>query len=319
MALRNESAAGFTLVEVIIAVGIIVAMIAIFEPQLAFYAKHAQKIDTENRLKQLQEALTTAYRENALSIDDAPTNTFDLGATTLVTGQATAAEMSQIASYAGASPGDISLDGFKQPFQIFVSNPLSKQWDGVTLHYHVIAVVSMGADADSAGRRGVDPNTRFDPNTGILNLGGDDMGVVVDGYGIESGLARESRDKMISIANLYANYFQTQYLANVNRDVSVDYFARRGTNSNWDTTSQIQNTAGGTLSVVSANLAATLGIGPSDYTDAYGQTIQVDNSSPQVRNPDNPNANLQTPPFTAAIQTALPGGDVMRVGVSGAY
>lgn len=309
--------AGFTLVEIAIALGIIAALMAIMGPQISFTTRHMQKTETENRLAAVKDALETAYRENAKTVDDNSGNVLALGSSTLVNGWATAAMFQQVASYAGKSAAELALDGFRQPFRVFVSNQLSKPWNGVNVRYHVVAIVSMGADADSAARRTLSPGTTFNPNTGALILGGDDKGIVVDGYAIQVDLAKKSYDKLQKIADLYANYFQTQYLASIDRDIAVDYFAKDGANARWDQTSGIFATSGGT--VLAANLAGTLGLALADYTDAYGQVIQVDNASAQVRNPNNPDGNMNLPPYTAAVYTTLPGGDVLRVSVSGAY
>ena len=53
-------------------------------------------------------------------------------------------------------------------------------------------------------------------------------------------------------------------------------------------------------------------------TDLYGQVMQYDNCSNEVRNPQNADAARQVPPYTASIVTTLPGGNLLRVNAVGA-
>ncbi len=50
-----------------------------------------------------------------------------------------------------------------------------------------------------------------------------------------------------------------------------------------------------------------LGLAVNDVTDPWGQVYLIDNSTDAVRHPQNANAALTTPAYTARISTPIPG------------
>jgi hypothetical protein len=158
---------------------------------------------------------------------------------------------------------------------------------------------------------------------GELTLCGDDEGVLVDGFNIASDLLRQTLARMQTVVTAYQTYFQVRALSDPARDISINYFAAGGSPAErWDTAGPMPLSACSAPSPLVAasgpNPVGALGLSPLDATDLYGQVMQYDNCSNQVRNPQNTDVALQNPPYTASVVTALPGGGVLRVNAVGA-
>ena len=168
----------------------------------------------------------------------------------------------------------------------------------------------------------IDATTTLSP-IGVLTLGGDDKGILVDGRSLMQDKVTQSLAVVNRAADAYQTYFNTRYLANTTRDISIDYFANsdRGGNasSSWDFGGAMPNTGGNAVNMVNIGAHSVLGLTLSDVTDSFGQVLLIDNSSDAVRNPQNGTGALQTPGFTARISTSLPGGQTLSRTVVGSY
>ena len=309
---------GFTLLEIVVSIGLLMLATGLIASAFGPWMAFRQSMETERKLREIQQALTAAYNENALSVDNADGEvlTFPLGA--IASGTSTSAALMQpLTRYAGLSPAQMASDGFNTPYRVLVSGRLQQSVTGIAIYYHMAAVVS-------AGRNGKwDNATHLDGKSGELTLGGDDQGVVVDGYRIARAHYDETLVRMKKIAAVYQTYFSTRYLSDSSRNVAIDYFAQPCATSafpgQWDTGGGVPNTCSAMTALDASGAHAGLGFAPTDVVDSYGQPLQIDNSSPAVRSPDNPSAAMATPPYTATVATSLPGGYLLRVSMAGSY
>jgi type II secretory pathway pseudopilin PulG len=315
---KAKAEQGFTLLEIVLSIGLLMLatglLASAFGPWMAF----RQSMETDRKLKEVQQALAAAYKENALSVDNADGEALTFPSGAIASGSTTTAALMQpLARYAGLSPAQMASDGFNRPYRVLVSGRLQQSVSGISLYYHMAAVVS-------AGRNGKwDNATRLDSKSGELTLGGDDQGVVVDGYRIARAHYEDTLARMNKIASVYQTYFSTRYLSDLSRNVAIDYFAQPCATSvfpaQWDAGGGVANTCSAMTALDAAGAHAGLGFAATDVVDSYGQALQIDNSSPGVRSPDNPIAAMASPPYTAAVATSLPGGYLLRVSMAGTY
>ncbi|MDE3021185.1 MAG: prepilin-type N-terminal cleavage/methylation domain-containing protein [Pseudomonadota bacterium] len=334
---RSAAQGGFTLIEIIIALIVITLITGMIASSFGPWAKYKAKVDTENQLASIQQALTTAYEDNAAAIDNVSTATITLpGGNIASTAVATSTTFQPLISYSSMSPAAMYRDGYSKPLTVFVSNQLTTTIDNTVLSYHVIAVVSSGQ------RMGAEKST-FDPNTGILTLDPSETGIVINGLNIQYALYQQTMTKLQNIAKLYSNYYESRYMNDPSRSYGIDYFANTNggsgavsSNTSWDQTGCVNNSvmggsqnitngctasnpAGPAGSVAATGLESALGLSSDDVMDAWGNPIYVDNDSASVRSPDNPNAAMQIPPFTALIYANIVGGQTMAVSAAGTF
>jgi type II secretory pathway pseudopilin PulG len=316
---RKPSAAGFTLIEIVLAIFLLLLatslVAATFGPWLVF----TQGLQTERKLGEIQRALDAAYRDAAWEVDAEPEARLVLAHGAIESAVvADSNTFAPIEGYAALSAAQMAGDGFNMPHRVFVSKQIRRAVAGTILSYHVIAIVSMG-------KNGVlDAGTRFDAEQGLLRLGGDDKGVVIDGYPIARGNYEQTLLKLNKLAGIYQVYFQTRYLADTQRDAAVDYFAGACSGSSaeslWDGgEGAARNTCGTEMPLDPEESQRVFGMAPGDITDAFGQRLRLDNASVHTRNPENPTAGMSSPPYSAILSATLPGGVALQVSVVGSY
>jgi prepilin-type N-terminal cleavage/methylation domain-containing protein len=336
---NSRRAAGFTLIEILVALALVTGLTLLMFQTLAPWLNLRQKIDTERRLDQIKSAIVTTYRTNAMGIEARSDATLQLsvgGATQLVTPSPiigsdpnrSCDQNPQAALALGLfltdDPQRSLNDGSKQPLCLHISARQTQVREGVTLHYHVIAVVAQGND----GRLG--SGTVFDAATGRLTVdpASDDSGILVNGFAIQHELYLETRRRIDRVASLYGSYFTARYLGNPARDYSIDYFV--GAAAPYDADAGVNGPlpTGALWQPVSTHLAA-LGLGPEEQTSVYesANLIEVANQkldagqltagTPQVQEPAT--KGIALPPYTALLRTALPGGTHLIRVVPGNY
>ncbi len=365
--------AGFTLWEVLIAGALISVLGAILIPNIASTVDYGNRQETESRLTSLKSAIRQAYAEHAMSVDDSPSQTINLLPGGNGAGQSSAvlrtgpsrppAQRTQyqeafamLGRYAGLPGGRAASDGFNAPWQVYVSNRLSRQWRGYAVYYHVIALVSnQGGDVVN-GQIQLDPGTGFDFRTGELTLGGDDAGITVSGFPIQTNLFETTIDRMNRFANIYEGYFRTNFKSNAQRDRSVDYFSQacpgQGTNENRFITYGIKNSCNRTFDYPAGNtnipftpqssgrcndaraliepgtgFDQAFGITDEAVRTAWGYTMgygvgpssHCGSQNVYSRNPQSRFSDYRDPPYTALIMAWAPGGVPIVVTASGAY
>lgn len=324
---------GFTLTEIAIVLAVLIPLVLfvldVLGPMLAFQGG----LDNRRQLAEVRQAFIAAYRDNPVTVDDVADARFVLPGGTIapvgpdpVTGRCTSgpATLAPLARYLAQSASTAFRDGFAAPMCLLMTERLSRSVSGVDTFYRVVAIVAPGSN----GRLDVAGNcTTGLSAAGELTLCGDDEGVLVDGFNIASDLLRQTLARMQVVATAYQVYFQTRALADPARDVSINYFASGGAPADrWDSggpmplsdCSAPSPLVVGTGPTAGTAPIAVLGLSPVDVTDFYGQVLRYDNCSNQVRSPQNADLALQTPPYTASIVTALPGGALLRVNAVGA-
>jgi prepilin-type N-terminal cleavage/methylation domain-containing protein len=316
MKLRRQS--GFTALEMMVSIALLGIFVYVTAPMLMSTLNSANKLETDHRIKDVQETLRAAYRINAFEIDSEPSNQLTVGGQpVLLSGAiATSTTLAWAEKYAASSTTLVYKDGYGRPWMFYVSNRLSNVVNGTTLYSHKIAIVSEGRN----GR--FDDGTSFDPTTGLLTLKGDDVGAVVDGFEVQSALFDLTKRRIDTLASAYQSYFLTRFQSNESRNLTVNYFAKgtRGSADStvFDTTGSVP-TSGGADAAAADILGPTLGLSAEAYQDAYGQSILIDNSSDSVRTPDNSNAGMQAPPYSVVLKTTLPGSVVATQAIIGTY
>ncbi len=307
---------GFSALEIIIAIAIVGMMAVTLLGPFGSYMDQYQKEDSAQRTKQLGAAIREAYRRELMTVGDAGGATVRFGGVDIPNNSlATASLLSPVERYASVSAKVLAQDGYNQAQRIFVSNELTQVVSGTTLSYRVIAIVSIGHNGAL--------DSTFDPATGSLTIGGDDTGEVINGYTYVREAYDDAARKLQSVATAYQNYFLTRYLANPSRSVGVDYFANTDasgtTTDTWDSTGTILSTGGAAVGVDTVNLPTALGLAINDVTTGSGAIIQVDNSSANVNQPDQPTATRALPPYSARLSAPLPGGNEIVATVTGIY
>lgn len=240
---RHRRHSGFTLIEILIAIGLMSLIIAVAYPIFHSMLVFGQQQKTHTRLAQAAAALKSAYESHAMMVDSQSSGQFFCAAGSLNTciknesttralpsaasattalGTTTSEALTAIAEAQGINVRNLEVDGFNRYFHYFVSNELKSQ-SCVTckpIHYRVVAVVSSG------GRNSLSPKTQFDPNTGQLLLGNGDQGVVVSGLPIEQAYYNQTKSQLRRIASAYGQFFISRFLSSSSRNPSIDYFSK---------------------------------------------------------------------------------------------
>ena len=315
---------GFSLPEMMVAI----VLAALFlntiaealTPALAFFGKQ----DTTAKLADLRLAIESAYKEDSRLVDAVPNAVFTVagGAINPVVPNATgrcetsANVFNPIARYLPSSASVSAMDGFGQGMCVYITTRQSWTINGLTYPYHTIAVVSPGYDG------AVDANTALSA-VGVLTLGGDDRGIVIDGRKVVGDLVETAMGQINRASTALASYFMTRYQSNASRDMGVNYFARTnraGTASaEFDSAGSMPNTGGAAVAITNNSAHTVLGLSVADVTDPWGGTLRLDNSSDAVRNPENSTVSMRSPGYTARISTTLPNGGTLERTVVGAY
>lgn len=321
---KSSKQSGFTLLEMMLSIGLASLLIVLISNATGSSITFYSRIETDSRLKDLRIALIAAYNDNATTVDADTSAVFTTSAGTLspllptvnnlCVGSSTT--FSSIARYLSSSSSDIWHDGFGRSFCIYLTPRQTITVNAVTYYYHSIAIVSAGVDG------AIDSSTALS-TSGELTLGGDDKGFLIDGRSLMLDKINQSLIVLNRSSDAYQTYFNTRYLANTTRDISIDYFAKSdrsgSTSSSWDSGGSMPNSGGVATSMVTLGAHTVLGLTTADVTDAFGQVLMLDNSSDAVRNPENSTSSLQTPGFTARISTTLPGGQSLSRTVVGTY
>lgn len=325
---RQVRIRGFTLTELAIVLAVLVPLVLfvldVLGPMLAFQGG----LDNRRQLSEVRQAFIAAYRDNPLSVDGEagarfvlPGGVIDAVAPDPVSGRCASgpATLAPLARYLPQSASTAFRDGFAAPMCLLMTGRLTRRIAGIDTFYRVIAIVAPGQNGrlDTVGSC-----TTALSATGELMLCGDDEGVLVDGYNIAAELLQQTLVRMQRVATAYQSYFQSRAQSDPSRDASINYFASGGTPpERWDAGGPMPLSACAApsplLDAAGTGPAAILGLSNVDVTDLYGQVMQYDNCGNAVRNPQNATAAMQLPPYTAAIVTALPGGNLLRLNAVG--
>jgi prepilin-type N-terminal cleavage/methylation domain-containing protein len=303
---------GFSLIEVLIALGLVAVLSVIALNAMTPWLKFKQTLDTDRKLQDMRQALQSAYQANAMTAEDTTGRSFlglvhdTSGAGSACNSQANALA-SRFSTYLPEAADGASNDGFTNPLCFFITPQLSKSVEGVTLYYRMLAIVSTGQGGVLSSA------TSFDPVTGKLTLGAGNRGVVVDAYSVQYSKYRDTLERVNRISSLYETYFLTRFMNTADRDITRDYFYKNGTSG--DTGGSIYLTSAWTPTIVL--FSSTLGLGAADTSSPYesSNSIDVGNNSESitingitttVRSPVSLTTGA-TPPYTALLRAKLPG------------
>jgi len=212
---------------------------------------------------------------------------------------------------AGLSP-ELLRDGYNRPWQVQISQRLTRQRGGIDVPYHVIALASNdGGDYDGAAQA-LDPGTTFDPATGAVTFAGRDVGLVVDGYRVWDALAGDADRQVRAIADAYSTWYRARARQS-GGSLTADYFATRGADAAWDRTVAAPQILADCDLVApdglwgvplwQTRLDQVLGLG-AQARAPWGQAVRVMNCAAPARSP----VNGAMQPFTAVIAALLPTG-----------
>lgn len=310
---------GFTLVEIMLVVTILIVLFALMANPTTNLLKFLRELETKRKLDALQRGIETVYKAHAWEVDSSGEAqfAFTISGTGYVVSSGSASDtdnlaaLGAIASLSNLATTEIERDSMRQALRVWVSNRLQDASTGVS--YHVIAFVSSGWNGEL--------DSSFDAATGVLSVRGDDVGFLVSGLQQEIAFLEETRKMLASVRDAYQNYFTSLYLADSNRSVYIDRFANTGSDcgasSSWDASSGMSNsscTASGTAT--DTGLKTALGLSSENVTTPWGRELLVDNSSASTRNPET--VGNETP-YTALLSAELPWGGSVVVTVMGIY
>ncbi|MDE3010042.1 MAG: prepilin-type N-terminal cleavage/methylation domain-containing protein [Pseudomonadota bacterium] len=311
------NAGGFTLIELVVTLTLLMLLSAIvatgFSPWLAFQ----QALETDQRLAAQQQLWMAWLERHAGEVEQAGADPgLALGERWLADGTLLDAASWQLPLSAalGAAGPALVEDGFHQPWRMHVSRSLLRDERGIALHYHVLALVSPGAN----GR--IEPATRFDAATGLLLLAGDDRGVLIDGWPLARQQLERLDARLERAGNAWQDWFRARWEGDAERDPSIDYFAGPCPGdplaSAWD---------GGPDALPPSCDAASdpaapglrLGLSIGELRDPTGAPLHFDANSAATRNPDQADPGLRIPPYSAMVSGGLPGGTRVQRSVLG--
>ncbi|MNR71666.1 hypothetical protein D3C71_22970 [compost metagenome] len=307
----RQRQAGFSLPEVMVALTVITIISLFVIGALSPWLGLKQSIDNDRRLEDIRQGLVALYERQAMEAETNPGGRFFDFVTSSV--DANRQCEPQLEAFAGLrslisdAGAQAAKDGFSNAWCVFVSNNLSQDRDGTTLHYRTIAVVSTGRDGK------LDEGTQMD-NQGNMQFRGDDIGFVVNGYDIQYAKLRETLRRMSRVGNIYETYFSTRYMSYADRDITRYYFSRGPAGEpGYDNAGVVPSTA--SQWGPAATVLKEIGVSPDDAFTAWETTNGVKNAI-EVGN-YNESQNLvtaRTPfstgtgtlPYTALLRARIP-------------
>ncbi len=319
--MKSFNNSGFTLAELAIVLGIIMTITVMSMGGWIYLVRWQRETEVKKNLADLRAALQTAYQSNAWSVDSQNSNTFVFAingtpyalSNGLATDAGNLSALRAIASNSSLASSAIATDSMHNPLMVFVSNLLQDSTSGVS--YHVIALVSSGWNGTM--------ESTSDQTTGTLNLLGDDIGVIVNGWQYEVSNVQNTLQKMYIVRDSYQNYFTQLYLNDVQKNIYIDRFANQSSScaqdQAWDGASGVSNsTCTGAQTVTATGLKSALGLNTDAVTTAWGREMLLDNSSAASRNPDTTGMTI---PYTAVLNAELPWspGVFLTVTATGLY
>lgn len=316
---------GFTLLEISVVLIVLSAITMLVLDNVGPWINYQSRLKTEQRLEDLKRAFGSAYRANIGLVDSQPDAVFRLPGGDIVPTpisangvcQSTDQTLRPLAGQLPAATAVAARDGSGAPLCFFITPRQSTVVEGISVTYRTVAVASPGIngsmEAGSACTTGISA-------TGQATRCGDDEIVVVDGLSIALEAHRATVQRMERIVKAYEAYFAMRYQSDPARNVAVNYFAAKGPGEaeRWDLLGSVDGSDCVAGSPVS-NIIAAIGLAASDVIDAYGNVFLYDTCSSAVRSPGNATLSMTLPPYTAAIQTTLPDGTILRRTAVGAF
>ena len=350
---------------------VIALLSAILVPSVIGIIDYTDRQETANRLDVLRSAMNDAYAANAMAIDDAPgavirfdgpqktdgdsSHAFEAGFSVTFSEDGAAILQSgfnTLSDYAIETGTNMALDGYGNAWEIFVSQRLTGQWNGYTIPYHSVAIVSSnGATTPSGDRPQLDPGTNFNAKTGQLTLGGKDQGMVFSGYDIQREKTRQTLEQLERLSLRYREFYEFAQTSDRQGSLLRDYFSKPcrsdGYESRYDITSTVASTCGSTfaypavtdldfsvrssaatcsgstaVSTTGLGLMTALGIDDASVLSSWGGLIGMANANESGCDGHSPrtpglSSTVNRPPYTALLMAWMPGGNVLTASAVG--
>lgn len=247
---RLKRQSGFTLLELVIVMGLVTLFIGITMPLYSKMSDTMSSVDTETNIQVLGGAIEEWYSENAWEIDSNSDASIVLPTT-----NGTAYTMSndtnslenegwKTLALRYTSSQNVLTDGYNHAYKVFVSQRQEQSYEGNLIPYHIIAIVS-GRGNSPVIEDGMDGDTAvssiqstFDVATGDINAHPEDEIYVVSGFDIQKQKYKNSKKKLNTVANAYEDYYWSRYVGQ-GSEPAINYFGRNGSNIRWDTSANI--------------------------------------------------------------------------------
>lgn len=270
---------GFTLVEIVIAIALVVMITAVVTQGLGPWIKFKQRLETEQNLKDLVQATTALYKAHAYNIDDqdptgslapiiGPNGVLILDPTLPAAGNQLRTDcqagdpadttsvvetLRPLQPYLSKSVAELAKDGFNNKLCVLVSKRQFRDVSGTRLYYHSVAFIAPGDNnVLDAGTDFIDNGTSM-----TLTLAGDDTGQVIDGFKISLDNYQTTMARLQKLANAYETYFHIRFLTKSDRDISLNYFYANSGANNGDPGDPLAGDTGPTAPETRAQLGGT--------------------------------------------------------------
>lgn len=311
----NES--GMTLAEIAIALGLLIAIFAMWiGPSMQLW-RWVKENETDRRLKDIRQAMAVIYKQNAWNIDNSNTATLVTviqGTTyTLAAGRGNDAgnfaAMNAYASVANLPNAGIERDAMHAPYYVYVSNRLSDASSGAS--YHVVSMVSPGWNGIM--------ESSFDAATGVLTLGGDDQGFIFSGLQTQISIMDDAQQKLNLVRDAWQANFTSLFLADATKNIYVYRFAAQSSacaGSQWYGGGAAVTNSACVVNPTLTNTGLAGAIGVGALTTGWNRELLIDTHSGSTRNPGTVG---QAPPYTARVLAELPWGGNLTATASGLY
>lgn len=210
-------------------------------------------------------------------------------------------------SYSDAVFKSVAVDQEKHGVKVVVSNRLLSS-SGKTRYRNVL--VYLISDTDDRNP----PNIAKFKTTGIFDSCGEPDGPCADRvWGVFSGQDLQEKNYAATVRKLQEtalhaqSYFKARVLQDPEKNAGINYFVpplgcayQRSTDLPC-----LPASGSGYVLLENANIASTLGLDVSLYTNAWGLPVEVTNQAPD--------AHVSAPPFSMRFRTRAPWGDYLAI------
>lgn len=340
---RINKQKGFSLMEIIIALSLLLVLISATQPIIGRLIDFRANILTDTNINVLGKAVEEWYSENAWDFGQVTNSSIPLpggGNMTNNSGTRTDGWERLAQRYAGSI--NFTQDGYNHGYRVFVSNPLTQEYRGVRVPYHVIALVSSSGEGESIGNEMVSVvNSNFNQETGAITVNNNESVYIINGFSIQKEIVDTSIERLNRVARSYENFYRLQFLSQ-EREPAINYFARNGSNPRWDMYSPVVAMCGGSGDTILGNnqlghdintygLLNAIGISSEAAQSVWGENFRLLNcgstSSVRVRGanrtfsartPSSPAGN-NTPPYSAILGFHLPNAETYTTTVTSSF
>lgn len=296
---RRMAQGGFTLVEVLVSLSLIVVVALIAMGAITPWIGFKQKLDTERRLIDIRQGMTAMYNNQGMRIEDQDNGTFAqfvnsvpaAGTDGLLRCAPQVNAFQSNSDVFSEFPQQLANDGYMNPWCIFVSPAIREVRDNVPLWYRNVAVISTGPNG------GLDAGTTL-AASGLLTVAGDDTGITVSGREIQGAKLTETLRRLNRVAQAYETYFTARFLASGDRDVTTYYFTSGVPGRAWEPVTTV---------LANVGIAGIDASTPWEAYNGYSNLLEVCNVAGCQTPGGTPiRASAGVLPYTALLRARVP-------------